>query len=155
DPGGADGSDRPAVGERLQRPEAPRHRVPRGRRHLARHRWLGVEGGLIMTVVSVALALVVAAAGLLRWRRPAWYWMTFGVTLASLRVLVRYGTVMDACGLAVPPSRWRLALARATNRPAPESRPPRILLLRPTRTGLLLRLKLRPGQDAFDVAAAS
>ncbi|MFD5815077.1 FtsK/SpoIIIE domain-containing protein [Streptomyces sp. NPDC127038] len=103
----------------------------------------------------VVLVLVVAAVGLLRWRRPAWYWLTFGVTLAVLRVLVRYRSVMDACGLTVPPSRWRLALARAANRPMPESRPPRILRLRPTRTGLVLRLKLRPGQDAFDVVVAS
>ncbi|MFE0964249.1 FtsK/SpoIIIE domain-containing protein [Streptomyces fungicidicus] len=108
-----------------------------------------------MTWPTVLLVVVVAAAGLLRWRRPAWYWLTFGVTLAVLRVLVRYGSVMDACGLTVPPSRWRLALARMTNRPAPESRVPRILRVRPTRTGLVLRLKLRPGQDAFDVAAAS
>ncbi|MFD9321080.1 FtsK/SpoIIIE domain-containing protein [Streptomyces sp. NPDC060053] len=108
-----------------------------------------------MTGFTVALVLVVAAAGLLRWRRPAWYWLAFGVTLAALRVLVRYGSVMDACGLTVPPARWRLALARATNRPMPESRPPRILRLRPTRTGLVLRLKLRPGQDAFDIAASS
>ncbi|MFH8340010.1 FtsK/SpoIIIE domain-containing protein [Streptomyces sp. AM6-12] len=108
-----------------------------------------------MTGFTVVLVLVVAAAGLLRWRRPAWYWLTFGVTLAVVRVLVRYGSVMDACGLTVPPARWRLALARATNRPIPESRAPRILRLRPTRTGLVLRLKLRPGQDAFDVAAAS
>ncbi|MEU2250332.1 FtsK/SpoIIIE domain-containing protein [Streptomyces sp. NPDC019224] len=108
-----------------------------------------------MTGFTVALVLVVAAAGLLRWRRPAWYWLTFGIILATLRVLVRYGSVMEACGLTVPPTRWRLALARATNRPMPESRPPRILRLRPTRTGLVLRLKLRPGQDAFDVAAAS
>ncbi|MCT7352570.1 FtsK/SpoIIIE domain-containing protein [Streptomyces sp. 15-116A] len=108
-----------------------------------------------MTWLTVALALVVAAAGLLRWRRPAWYWLTFGVFLATLRVLIRYASVMDACGLTVPPSRWRLALARMTDRPAPESRPPRILRVRPTRTGLVLRLKLRPGQDAFDLAAAS
>ncbi|GAB2328298.1 FtsK/SpoIIIE domain-containing protein [Streptomyces variabilis] len=108
-----------------------------------------------MTWPTVLLLVVVAAAGLLRWRRPARYWLTFGVTLAVLRVLVRYGSVMDACGLTVPPSRWRLTLARMTNRPAPESRAPRILRLRPTRTGLVLRLKLRPGQDAFDVAAAS
>ncbi|MEU7428643.1 FtsK/SpoIIIE domain-containing protein [Streptomyces sp. NPDC040750] len=108
-----------------------------------------------MAAFTVALVLVVAAAGLLRWRRPAWYWMTFGVTLATLRVLVRYASVMDACGLTVPPSRWRLALARVTNRPVPVSRPPRILRFRPTRTGLVLRLGLRPGQDAFDVAAAS
>ncbi|OQD54898.1 plasmid transfer protein [Streptomyces phaeoluteigriseus] len=108
-----------------------------------------------MTGFTVALVLVVAAAGLLRWRRPAWYWLTFGVTFAVLRVLVRYASVMDACGLTVPPSRWRLALARVTNRPMPESRPPRMLRFHPTRTGLVLRLGLRPGQDAFDVAAAS
>ncbi|TXJ85249.1 plasmid transfer protein [Streptomyces lavendulae] len=108
-----------------------------------------------MTGFAVALVLVAAAVGLLRWRRPAWYWLTFGVTLAVVRVLVRYGSVMDACGLTVPSPRWRLALARVTNRPMPESRSPRILRLRPTRTGLVLRLKLRPGQDAFDVAAAS
>ncbi|MFF7866299.1 FtsK/SpoIIIE domain-containing protein [Streptomyces qaidamensis] len=108
-----------------------------------------------MTWFMVALVLVVAAAGLLRWRRPAWYWLTFGVTLATLRVLVRYASVMDACGLTVPPSRWRLTLARVANRPVPESRVPRILRLRPTRTGLVLRLKLRPGQDAFDVSAST
>ncbi|MFJ4245959.1 FtsK/SpoIIIE domain-containing protein [Streptomyces iakyrus] len=108
-----------------------------------------------MTVFTVTLVLVVAAAGLLRWRRPAWYWLTFGVVVATVRVLVRYASVMDACGLTVPPSRWRLALARVANRPVPDSRVPRILRLRPTRTGLVLRLKLRPGQDAFDVSAAT
>ncbi|MHC5700961.1 FtsK/SpoIIIE domain-containing protein [Streptomyces tirandamycinicus] len=107
-----------------------------------------------MTGFTVALLVVVAVAGLLRWRRPAWYWLTFGVTFAVLRVLVRYASVMEACGLTVPPPRWRLAIARMANRPAPESRPPRILRVRPTRTGLVLRLGLRPGQDAFDVAAS-
>jgi S-DNA-T family DNA segregation ATPase FtsK/SpoIIIE len=108
-----------------------------------------------MTWFMVAVVVVVAAAGLLRWRRPAWYWLTFGVLVATVRVLVRYASVMDACGLTVPPSRWRLALARVANRPVPDSRIPRILRLRPTRTGLVLRLKLRPGQDAFDVSAAT
>ncbi|CAM5314460.1 putative Transfer protein TraSA [Streptomyces afghaniensis 772] len=108
-----------------------------------------------MTWFVIALVLVVAAAVILRWRRPAWYWLTFGVLVATVRVLVRYASVMDACGLTVPPSRWRLALARVANRPVPESRVPRILRLRPTRTGLVLRIKLRPGQDAFDVAAAT
>ncbi|WP_372496921.1 FtsK/SpoIIIE domain-containing protein [Streptomyces shenzhenensis] len=103
----------------------------------------------------VAGMVVAAAAGLLRWRRPAWYWLSFGVTFATVRVLVRYTSVMDACGLTVPPARWRLALARMTRREVPEPRPPRILRLRPTRTGLVLRLKLKPGQDAFDVAAAT
>ena len=59
-----------------------------------------------MTAFTVALVLVVAAAGLLRWRRPAWYWLAIGVTLAALRVLVRYRSVMDACGSTVPPASW-------------------------------------------------
>ncbi|MFF3661348.1 FtsK/SpoIIIE domain-containing protein [Streptomyces olivochromogenes] len=108
-----------------------------------------------MTALTVALLLVVASAVILRWRRPAWYWLAFGAAFAALRVLVRYTSVMDACGLTVPPSRWRLTLARIANRPVPESRAPRILRIRPTRTGLVLRLKLRPGQDAFDVSAAT
>ncbi|MFF9013138.1 FtsK/SpoIIIE domain-containing protein [Streptomyces sp. NPDC014870] len=81
--------------------------------------------------------------------------MTFGILFAVVRVLVRYSSVMDACGLTVPPSRFRLALARMANRPAPAPRAPRILRLRPTRTGLVLRVKLRAGQDAFDFSAAS
>ncbi|MFF1627561.1 FtsK/SpoIIIE domain-containing protein [Streptomyces sp. NPDC058272] len=107
-----------------------------------------------MTTLTVALVLVVAAAVILRWRRPAWYWLAFGAAFAAVRVLFQYTSVMDACGLTVPPSRWRLAMARLANRPVPESRAPRILRLRPTRTGLVLRLKLRPGQDAFDVSAS-
>ncbi|WP_371636001.1 FtsK/SpoIIIE domain-containing protein [Streptomyces zaomyceticus] len=108
-----------------------------------------------MAALTVALALVATAALLLRWQRPAWYWMSFGVVFAVVRILARYASVMDACGLTVPPSRWRLALARMTGRPIPDSRAPRILRLRPTRTGLVLRVKLRPGQDAFDFSAAS
>lgn len=57
-----------------------------------------------MSWTAALLPLVVAVAVLLRWRRPASYWLTFGVTLAALRVLVRYASVMDACGLTVPPS---------------------------------------------------
>ncbi len=49
-----------------------------------------------MAWLTALLLVVVAAAGFLRWRRPAWYWLTFGVTLAALRVLIRYGSVMDA-----------------------------------------------------------
>jgi S-DNA-T family DNA segregation ATPase FtsK/SpoIIIE len=107
------------------------------------------------TTLLVLALVVVAAAWVLRRLRPAWYWLSIGVTLATLRVVVRYASVMDACGLTVPPSRLRLTLARLTNRPAPESRPPRILSFRPTRTGLVLRVKLRPGQDAFDFAAST
>lgn len=108
--------------------------------------------GNVLLIVGV---LLVAAVLLLRSKRPAWYWMTFGVVFAMVRVCFRYASVMDACGLTVPPSRLRLTWARTTNRPAPDSRPPRILRMRPTRTGLVLRLKMRPGQDAFDFMAST
>nr|WSX50727.1 FtsK/SpoIIIE domain-containing protein [Streptomyces sp. NBC_00974] len=108
-----------------------------------------------MNALWITLLVVLALALVLRWQRPTWYWMTFGVTFATIRVLIRYRSVMDACGLTVPPSRWRLALARVANRPVPGARSPRILRLRPTSTGLVLRLKLRPGQDAFDFSASS
>ncbi|MFF5448950.1 FtsK/SpoIIIE domain-containing protein [Streptomyces sp. NPDC012888] len=108
-----------------------------------------------MDALWVTLLVVLALALLLCWRWPTWYWMTFGVTFATIRVLIRYRSVMDACGLTVPPARWRLTLARVANRPVPEARSPRILRLRPTATGLVLRLKLRPGQDAFDFSASS
>lgn len=91
-----------------------------------------------MDALWVTLLVVLVAALLLRWLRPTWYWLTFGVTFAAVRVLIRYRSVMDACGLTVPPSRWRLALARVANRPVPEARSPRILWLRPTATGLVL-----------------
>ncbi|MGW5100247.1 hypothetical protein [Streptomyces sp. NPDC004100] len=64
---------------------AARHRVPRGRGHVPRGRCRRCRGGLIMTVYAVSLVLIAAAVGLLRWGRPAWYWLTLGVTLAVLR----------------------------------------------------------------------
>ncbi|QEU95159.1 FtsK/SpoIIIE domain-containing protein [Streptomyces kanamyceticus] len=101
------------------------------------------------------LALIVATAGLLRWRRPAWYWLSFGIVIAALRIRLRYAAVMDACHLTVPASRFRLAMARALKREVPRQRVPRLLWLRPTRTGLLLRIRMWPGQDAFEFSSAA
>ncbi|MFH9226541.1 FtsK/SpoIIIE domain-containing protein [Streptomyces lydicus] len=107
------------------------------------------------TVLLLLLSAVVAGALVLRWKRPAWHWLSFGIAFALLRVLVRYNAAMEACGLTVPPPRWRLMLARMTRREAPGPRAPRILRTRVSRTGLMLRLKMQPGQDAFDFAASS
>jgi S-DNA-T family DNA segregation ATPase FtsK/SpoIIIE len=105
-------------------------------------------------LLLIALATLVGLALLLRWRRPAWYWMSFGVVLATLKVRLRYASVMDACDLTVPASRLRLTLARWFNWEVPRQRVPRLLWIRPTRTGLRLRVRMRPGQDAFDYSAA-
>ncbi|GAA2647822.1 FtsK/SpoIIIE domain-containing protein [Streptomyces vastus] len=108
-----------------------------------------------MTRVLIAVAVVAGLALLLKWRRPAWYWLTFGIAFSVLRIRLRYAAVMDACHLTVPASRWRLALARWSKRPVPQQRVPRLLWIKPTRTGVRLRIKMWPGQDAFEFSAAA
>ncbi|MFJ9727738.1 FtsK/SpoIIIE domain-containing protein [Streptomyces sp. NPDC101209] len=107
-------------------------------------RWLLLAG----------LVAVVGSALLFRWRRPAWYWMTFGAVFAMAKVRLRYPSVMDACDLTVAASRFRLTLARWFGWETPMQRVPRLLWIKPTRTGLRLRIRMRPGQDAFDYSAA-
>ncbi|MEU6764824.1 FtsK/SpoIIIE domain-containing protein [Streptomyces sp. NPDC046853] len=107
-----------------------------------------------MVWLTIAVAVVAGLALLLRWRRPAWYWMTFGIVFAAVKVRVRYASVMDACDLTEPASRMRLAMARMFNWQTPRQRVPRLLWIKPTRTGLRLRIRMLPGQDAFDYSAA-
>ncbi|WP_338053934.1 FtsK/SpoIIIE domain-containing protein [Streptomyces spiramenti] len=105
--------------------------------------------GLVLVLVLVA-ALVA-----LRWVRPAWWWLTVGWVLAVVRVLRRWSSVMDACGLVEDPSRMRLAVARWVHRPLPSPRVPRLVRLRVTSTGLVVRVRLLPGQDAYDFRSAA
>ncbi|MFI0899095.1 FtsK/SpoIIIE domain-containing protein [Streptomyces sp. NPDC020983] len=81
--------------------------------------------------------------------------MVVGGPAARIRVTWSYASVMDACGLTVPPSRARIAVARAMGRELPANRPPKLLRMRTTRTGLVARIRLQPGQDAFDVTSAT
>jgi S-DNA-T family DNA segregation ATPase FtsK/SpoIIIE len=97
----------------------------------------------------------IAAVLILRRVRPDLYWMVVGGPAARIRVTWSYASVMDACGLSVPPSRARIALARVMGREMPANRPPKLLRVRQTRTGLLARIRLQPGQDAFDVISAA
>ena len=108
-----------------------------------------------MAGLLIAATIMGGVALLLRWRRPTWYWLSCGAVLALLRVAVRYHSVMEACGLTVPPSRLRLALARLTRTETPSPRAPRVLQVRITRTGLVLRIRMRPGQDVFDYTAST
>jgi S-DNA-T family DNA segregation ATPase FtsK/SpoIIIE len=107
-----------------------------------------------MEWLAIALVVVAGLALLLRWRRPAWYWMTFGIVFAAVKVRLRYASVMDACDLTEPASRLRLAMARMFNWRTPRQRVPHLLWIKPTRTGLRLRIRMLPGQDAFDYSAA-
>ncbi|MGW2635656.1 tyrosine-type recombinase/integrase [Streptomyces sp. NPDC001348] len=62
---------------------------------------------------------------------------------------------MEACGLTVAPSRLRVLAVKATTRREVRPVPPRRGIIRPTSTGLRLRLRLAPGQEPADVAASA
>jgi DNA segregation ATPase FtsK/SpoIIIE, S-DNA-T family len=111
----------------------------------------------LLTLMEVGgpLAGLGAGAAYLRAHRPAAYWSTVGLPVSVARLLGSYGSVMDACGLTVPPSRLRVLATRATSRREVRPVPPRRGLLRPTSTGMRLRLRLAPGQEPADLAASA
>ncbi|MEV6105172.1 FtsK/SpoIIIE domain-containing protein [Streptomyces sp. NPDC051940] len=108
-----------------------------------------------MRWLIVLALLVIAGALVLRWKRPDWYWRTFGVAFAVLKLVTRYRPTMEACGLTVQPPAWKLEVAKIMHRPPSPPKAPRILRLRPTRAGLVLRLRLRPGQCLADFQTAA
>lgn len=78
---------------------------------------------------------------------PAVYWATVGLPASVARLVGSYSSTMDACGLTVQPSRLRALAVRATTRREVRPVPPRRGLIRPTSTGLRVRLRLAPGQE--------
>ncbi len=118
-------------------------------------------GGLtvseLMTLVEVGgpVAGLGAGAAYLRARHPAAYWSAVGMPASAVRLVGSYGSVMDSCGLTVPPSRLRALAVRAATRREVRPVPPRRGLLRPTSTGLRIRLRLAPGQEPADIAVSA
>ena len=101
--------------------------------------------------------LLAAAGGAVyaRHAHPAAYWSMVGLPLTVIRLLASYSSTMDACGLTVEPSRWRALAVRATTRREIRPVPPRRGAIRPTTTGLRMRLRLAPGQEPADLAAST
>ncbi|WP_269854146.1 FtsK/SpoIIIE domain-containing protein [Streptomyces sp. RPT161] len=111
----------------------------------------------LMTLVEVGgpVAAFGGGAAYLRARHPAAYWCTLGLPVSTAKLLGSYGSTMDACGLTVQPSRLRALLVQATTRREVRPVPPRRGMIRPTSTGMRLRLRLAPGQEPADVAASA
>ncbi|KIE23713.1 conjugal transfer protein TraS [Streptomyces sp. MUSC 125] len=105
--------------------------------------------------VGGPLAALGGGAAYTRARHPGVYWSTVGLPLSTARLLGSYGSVMEACGLTVQPSRLRALAVRATTRREVRPVAPRRGIIRPTSTGLRLRLRLAPGQEPADVAASA
>nr|WP_107904772.1 FtsK/SpoIIIE domain-containing protein [Streptomyces chartreusis] len=110
----------------------------------------------LVTAAELGGALAaIGGAAYARHAHPAAYWSTVGLPVSVVRLLASYSSTMDACGLTVEPSRWRALAIRATSRREVRPVPPRRGLIRPTSTGLRLRLRLAPGQEPADVAASA
>ncbi|WP_260610674.1 FtsK/SpoIIIE domain-containing protein [Streptomyces sp. WAC06614] len=90
----------------------------------------------------------------MRWKRPGWYWLGFGWVVVVVRLLWSYRAVMEACGLAEQPSRSRVLAAKLLDR-VPARAVPKLRRIRITRFGLVLRIKILPGQDFLDYDAAT
>ncbi|MCQ4084421.1 FtsK/SpoIIIE domain-containing protein [Streptomyces sp. RB6PN25] len=105
--------------------------------------------------VGGPVTAIAGGAAYARAKHPAAYWSTVGLPLSTVRLLGSYGSVMEACGLTVEPSRWRALAVRATTRREVRPVPPRRGLIRPNATGLRVRLRLAPGQEPQDVAASA
>ncbi|MFE7170068.1 FtsK/SpoIIIE domain-containing protein [Streptomyces sp. NPDC057616] len=97
----------------------------------------------------------IGGAAYARHAHPAAYWSTVGLPVSVARLLASYTSTMDACGLTVAPPRWRALAIKATTRREVRPVPPRRGLIRPTSTGLRVRLRLAPGQEPADVAASA
>ncbi|MFJ3667637.1 FtsK/SpoIIIE domain-containing protein [Streptomyces sp. NPDC090106] len=110
----------------------------------------------LTTVAELGGALgAMSGAAYARHAHPAAYWSTIGLPVSVVRFLASYSSTMDACGLTVEPPRWRALALRATTRREIRPVPPRRGLIRPTSTGLRIRLRLAPGQEPADVAASA
>lgn len=114
-----------------------------------------MSGELLLAEVGGSLAALAGTAAYTRVKAPAVYWSTVGLPATAVRFAATYGSTMDACGLTVAPSRLRVLVTRATTRREIRPVPPRIRRVRPTSTGLRVRLRLAPGQEPADVAASA
>lgn len=105
--------------------------------------------------VGGPIAALGGGAAYARAKHPGVYWSTVGLPISTARLLGSYNSVMEACGLTVAPSRLRVLAVKATTRREVRPVPPRRGIIRPTSTGLRLRLRLAPGQEPADIAASA
>ncbi|RLL67721.1 FtsK/SpoIIIE domain-containing protein [Streptomyces sp. Z26] len=108
--------------------------------------------------VAVEVASVAAGAGGLGYakvRAPGVYWSLVGLPAAWGRFTFTYRSTMEVCGLTVQPSGFRAFMSRNVARREVRPVVPVKRMVRPTSTGLRVRLRLPAGLEPADVAAAS
>ncbi|WP_405572797.1 FtsK/SpoIIIE domain-containing protein [Streptomyces sp. NBC_01167] len=108
-------------------------------------------GTLLALAVLVAVLLVVA-----RVKAPAVYWALVGLPAALYRVFSSYRVTMEACELTVAPPWWKV-FAKKLSADDRVARPgiPKVRGIRPTTTGLCIRLRLAAGLAPEDVVKSA
>ncbi|RLL67295.1 FtsK/SpoIIIE domain-containing protein [Streptomyces sp. Z26] len=111
----------------------------------------------LLTLMQVGAPVAAAGGGAayLRARHPAAWWSTVGLPVSATRLTLSYDAVMEACGLSVAPSRLRSFTVGTATRREVGPVPPHRGALRPTATGMRVRLRLAPGQEPADVVASA
>ncbi|MEV0090492.1 FtsK/SpoIIIE domain-containing protein [Streptomyces sp. NPDC050738] len=107
---------------------------------------------LVLAVILTALLL------LARVKAPAVYWTLVGFPAALYRVLSAWRSTMEACELIVDPPWWKVfahKMASPGDATVAKPRIPHIRSLRPTATGLRLRLRLAAGLTPDDVVKSA
>lgn len=109
-----------------------------------------------MTELLLCIGALVVFALIVRVKAPAVYWVLFGLPAALYRVLSSYRPTMEACELTVAPPWWKV-FARKLSAGEQQARPgvPKLRGIRPTRTGLVLRLRLAAGLAPDDVVKSA
>ncbi|MBT2390139.1 plasmid transfer protein [Streptomyces sp. ISL-1] len=111
-----------------------------------------MSGGTLLVLVVIVTALLLVA----RVKAPAVYWTLVGLPAALYRVLSSYRRSMEACELTVAPPWWRV-FAHKLSAGDTMARPgiPKVRGIRPTATGLRLRLRLAAGLAPDDVVKSA
>ncbi|MGW7065980.1 FtsK/SpoIIIE domain-containing protein [Streptomyces sp. NPDC054855] len=104
---------------------------------------------LWLVIALVVLALIARA------KAPAVYWVLFGLPLALARVFFPYRQTMEACELTVTPAWWKVFAKKTISAEVARPRIPRVHGIRPTATGVRLRIKLPAGLIPEDVTKAA
>ncbi|WP_406399806.1 FtsK/SpoIIIE domain-containing protein [Streptomyces sp. NBC_00879] len=109
-----------------------------------------------MTELLLFIGGLVVFALIVRVKAPAVYWVLFGLPAALYRVFSSYRQTMEACELTVAPPWWKV-FARKLSAGEQQARPgiPKVRGIRPTSTGLRIRLRLAAGLAPDDVVKSA
>ncbi|MGW3242351.1 FtsK/SpoIIIE domain-containing protein [Streptomyces sp. NPDC001070] len=111
----------------------------------------------LTTLLEVGGPLVSLTGGALyaRQRTPRLYWSTAGLPAALARIQRDWEQTMGACNLSISPSLYQLMAADRAQRAKLPHDVPKLRGIRPSTTGLRLRLRLARGLATEDVRNAA